>query len=251
MIEPGEFISHIRSLKRIKDIEAGILSLFFNDRLSEEYFREISGAREGEWIFKGEDSRRLYIFEIEGRIFSFIRLELGAPLSAFMMELLIACGTRFFIHFGSAGSIHPSCGIGDFVIPSSALIGEGVSKYYVEGEEVPSSSKISSFLGRALCDEGIKYHRGKVWTMDAIFRETRDEIKEARERGAICVDMETSALYSVARFRGVEASSLLFIGDSLSGDRWEPCFKGRGKFIRKGCDVLLSALKLMSRGASF
>ncbi|HWG91061.1 MAG TPA: hypothetical protein VNZ52_09470, partial [Candidatus Thermoplasmatota archaeon] len=63
--------------------------------------------------------------------------------------------------------------------------------------------------------------QGPVWTTDAIYRETPERIRHFRDRGAIAVDMETSALLTVAHYRGIPAAGTHIITDRL-GEAWTP-----------------------------
>jgi nucleoside phosphorylase len=76
-----------------------------------------------------------------------------------------------------------------------------------------------------LAVENIQARQGTIWTTDAAFRETRDQVASYRERGAIAVDMETSALFAVAAFRDVELAAIQVVSDSLAGESWQPGFK--------------------------
>ena len=45
--------------------------------------------------------------------------------------------------------------------------------------------------------------QGTSWTIDAPYRETVAEIRRYRQEGVATVDMEASALFAVAAYRGV------------------------------------------------
>ena len=62
---------------------------------------------------------------------------------------------------------------------------------------------------------------GKTWTTDAFFRETPNKIKERKAEGAICVEMESSALMAVAQFRKEQLGFILAAGDDVSGLTWD------------------------------
>ena len=62
---------------------------------------------------------------------------------------------------------------------------------------------------------------GKTWTTDAFFRETPNKIKARKSEGAICVEMEASALMAVAQFRKVQLGFILAAGDDVSGLTWD------------------------------
>ena len=65
------------------------------------------------------------------------------------------------------------------------------------------------------------YLRGRTWTTDGLYRETRGKVARRREEGCVTVDMEASALFAVAAFHGVTIGQLLYCGDDLSTDTWD------------------------------
>ncbi len=67
---------------------------------------------------------------------------------------------------------------------------------------------------------GIGLHVGGVWTTDAVFRETRDKVRKYSEMNVLGVDMESTALMTVAMYRGVELGIALVVTDELYGAKW-------------------------------
>ena len=59
-----------------------------------------------------------------------------------------------------------------------------------------------------------------------MYREHRGKIDRYRAAGVMTVEMELSALFTVAAFRGVECAALLAISDELHGDAWDLGFGG-------------------------
>lgn len=77
---------------------------------------------------------------------------------------------------------------------------------------------------------------GPIWTTDAIYRETRGKVAWFRERGANAVEMECSALFAAAAYRGARAAALLVVSDSLDPEdgNWDPGFSQKKfKAMRK------------------
>ena len=64
-------------------------------------------------------------------------------------------------------------------------------------------------------DRGI-YQRGKTWTADGSFRETKDMVQYRKAEGFDVVELECSALATCARFRGAEFGQILFTADTLA-----------------------------------
>ncbi|MBF0203546.1 MAG: hypothetical protein HQK67_04340 [Desulfamplus sp.] len=66
---------------------------------------------------------------------------------------------------------------------------------------------------------------GKIWTTDAIYRETSKKVAFFRNMGAIAVEMECSALFAVANYRKIDIAAILIVSDELSSSKWKPGFK--------------------------
>ena len=151
----------------------------------------------------------------------------GAPYAAMILEALIAGGVRKVIFFGWCGAISPKVGIGDVIVPTSAIIDEGTSKHYFGNQNFaarPSLLLVKRIIA-ALKQQGLSYHEGQVWSTDAVFRETKDQVREYQSQKVLAVEMEASALFTVAEFRRVEVGGVLVVSDELSSLQWRPGFK--------------------------
>ena len=78
---------------------------------------------------------------------------------------------------------------------------------------------------------------GKVWTTDAPYRETRTKVADYARQGIYGVDMEFSALCTVAAFRGVELAAAMLVSDEVWKQPWQPQFS-RKEFKRKSRKLL-------------
>jgi len=159
---------------------------------------------------------------------------LGAPHAAMLMETLVSRGACKLIFMGWCGSLESHVRIGDLVVPTGGIIDEGTSRHYGKstgGKSHPSDSLLHQ-LRDILTQDDISFHEGLVWTTDGAFRETRDKIIRFRKRKALAVEMEMSALFSVARFLGVEMAGVLVVSDELIEKKWNPGF--RSEVFKKG-----------------
>lgn len=77
------------------------------------------------------------------------------------------------------------------------------------------------FLQSILADKGISHTVGKVWTTDGIYRETAAKLRKRKEMGAICVDMECSAVAALAAFREISVCHFFYAADHLSEEAWD------------------------------
>ena len=152
---------------------------------------------------------------------------IGAPYAVMVLETLISWGAREFVFFGWCGSLLPTVKIGDILLPHSAFIDEGTSPHYA-GPGATLAYPSPAVLGKLeniLNELNFSYHRCGVWSTDAIFRETRQKVRTYQSQGLGAVDMELSALFTVADFRGVDLGGILVVSDALSTLQWAPGFK--------------------------
>ncbi len=173
---------------------------------------------------------RMHVHRIgEAGPFALVGPMVGAPYAVMLLETLAAWGVRHFFFLGWCGAVSAAVKTGDLLVPTAALIDEGTSVHYREpGLLPPVSYPAPSAVDRIkelLAHDPCRQHAGTVWTTDAIFRETPAKIRRFQAEGALAVDMETSALFSAARFRGVDLGGLLVVSDELSSLHWQPGFK--------------------------
>jgi len=170
---------------------------------------------------------RLYHDRSNPEGYSIVGPFVGAPYAVMLLENLIAWGARQFIFIGWCGAISDPVKIGDIILPIAGYIDEGTSKHYgAAGNpryqvDFPMIAKVRQVLAANNCD----FHEGAVWTTDAIYRETRREIEMYQQQGILAVEMEMSALYTVARFRRMDLAGILVVSDELSSSNWRPGFK--------------------------
>ncbi len=149
----------------------------------------------------------------------------GAPATTTALELLIAAGIRKFLVYGGAGSITRKLRIGDVLIPTWGVREEGTSYHYMPEDYVPKPSptltrKLREALFSTLALRGSRVMEGGVWSTDAIFRQTEDKVRRYANEGVLGVDMESTALMTVAEYRGAELTIALVITDELTPPEW-------------------------------
>ena len=168
----------------------------------------------------------------------------GAPACVAGLEEIIALGAKKVILFGCCGILNQSVADGKIIVPSSAVRDEGTSYHYCLGsEEISAEDSSTNIAVQCLRQHGIPYVVGKVWTTDAIFRETPDRIARRKEEGAKIVEMEQAGCIAVAKVRGFAYGALIYGGDDLTGEEWS----NRGWRSRRGvrCDLVILCKELV------
>ncbi len=171
---------------------------------------------------------------------------LGAPYAVMVLEKLIVLGAKKILFFGWCGSLQKDLLIGDLLVPDRAVSEEGTSAHYRGNDSHPTASgDVVKTIVKSLSGCSIPFHRGVVWSTDAPYRETRQKVLLSQEDGVMGVDMEVSALFTVARFRKVHMGALLVVSDELGSLHWKPGFSSH-KFNRSrrvAAEVILSICK--------
>lgn len=158
----------------------------------------------------------VYSYEYEGEEVCLLQAPMGAPAATALLEFLICFGVEKIISAGSCGAL-VDLPENEFLIPVEALRQEGVSFQYLPPSETVSANPVAvSAIKSALKKNGIKCAECKVWTTDALYRETVDMVEHRKNQGYSVVDMEASALMACSQFRGVTFGQMLFTADTLA-----------------------------------
>ncbi|NNF98503.1 MAG: nucleoside phosphorylase [Desulfobacteraceae bacterium] len=190
--------------------------------------------------FSGTHAVSLYMSRVypggdDTAAFSIAGPVLGAPYAVMVLETLIAWGVRKLIFIGWCGSISGNAEIGDIILPDNAYIDEGTSAHYnrIPPGPVPPSPGLFGNLKAAFGRNQVPCHIGSVWTTDGVFRETPQKVRHYQDLDAMAVEMETSALFTVAQFHRMDLAAVLVVSDDLSSMKWRPGF--RDKRFTSGC----------------
>jgi uridine phosphorylase len=164
----------------------------------------------------------LYVLEEGGQRVLLVHPGVGAPLAAGFLEETIQLGAKYFIACGGCGVLREDIAVGHAVILSSAVRDEGTSYHYLPpSREVAAHPKAVQALESVLRERAVPYLVGKSWTTDAIYRETAERRARRIAEGCQVVEMEASALFAVAKFRGVVFGELVYGGDLVVPEGWD------------------------------
>lgn len=166
-----------------------------------------------DFSFAGID---MYTGEIDETLVTVANSGMYAPSGAIISEILAEAGTEYMTRVGSCGAMREDIDIGDLIIVSSCIRGEGTSRYYVPDSFSTAADVVVTGALMEACERlKYTYHVGAVWTTDALLRETKAMIEEMCELKAIGVDMISSSLLTVAQLKGVKAGGILSVSDNL------------------------------------
>jgi len=152
---------------------------------------------------------RCPIWEIKELQVCFLDGGRGAPQAADTVETLAALGVKNIIAVGMCGAYDDKVCVGEVLAPEKAFVEEGTSLHYYE--DLEASRPDAQLLDMASSAFSVCNH--PIVSTDAVYRQTFEKERLWREKGAVGVDMETSAVFSVARYLGLRAVALLMVSD--------------------------------------
>lgn len=162
----------------------------------------------------------VYKLNWNGRDMGIVQSNIGGPGTAGMLEEALAMGAKKVLLYGSCGVLDSALVAGHFILPTQAYRDEGTSYHYLpvgDYVDIPTAER----LGEIFDELHLPYVKGRVWTTDAFYRETRNNMEKRKADGCIAVDMECASAMAVARFRGAEVYQFLYAEDSLDGAAWD------------------------------
>ncbi|MBU0987393.1 MAG: AMP nucleosidase [Proteobacteria bacterium] len=141
---------------------------------------------------------------------------IGSPQAALIINCLAYLGKlKSVVMLGMCGGIDDTLEIGDFVVPTAAIRGEGTSRHYLPAEfpAIPASS-VNLYCIGAVKKFGKDPHCGIVYTTDRRLWEFDDEFVEyLRRQRILAIEMELATLFSVAYCYEVPIGSIMLISD--------------------------------------
>lgn len=146
---------------------------------------------------------------------SLVNFNIGSPTAALIIEVLSAVNPSAVLLLGMCGGLHRTLKVGDFIIPTAAIRGEGVTSHFMP-PEVPAlpTFKIQKFVSQKVVEAGLDYRTGVVHTTDYRFWEFSDAFKEKLyTQRVIGIEMETAALFLTGFVSKVPIGALLLVSD--------------------------------------
>ena len=136
---------------------------------------------------------------------------MGGCSTGIAIEELKAIGITAMVRIGSCGALQKNIGLGDLVFACGAVRDDGASRAYVDVRypAVPDTALLSHCIVAAK-EQGWPSHTGVVHSHESFYIDTNAE-EEAHwsKCGVLGADMETAALFTIGRLRGIRTASIL------------------------------------------
>lgn len=243
VFSPSEYFNYKKIIegKIIPEIPSKCIICFEKSFI--DYAKKNYKVEEIDWFRK-----EFHLYKLADENIVMVNVNYGAALSSIALEELTALGVKEFIVLGSAGTLQNNIPLGSLVIAESAIREEGVSYHYSKPSKYAKCSKELLKKAKQLLEKmdlNLQYFFGTTWTTDSFYRETISKAKRYKSENVLSVDMETSALYTIAKYRLVDILSIFYISDSIANLKWNPDFhKTNSEKIQS--IILNLAIKILS-----
>ena len=180
---------------------------------------------------------------------------IGGSSAGIAIEELKNIGVTAMVRIGSCGALQKGIALGDLIFACGAIRDDGASRAYadVRYPAVPDTALLGHCVAAAR-DQGWPHHVGVVHSHESFYIDTNDaESAHWSRLGALGADMETAALFTIGRIRGVRTASILNnvvvygedTAESIGGyvDGADPAARGEEREIA----VALEALYRLSK----
>lgn len=158
----------------------------------------------------------MYWLEAEGIRCGIIARTIGGPYAVLIAEQLHVSGARLILGLTSAGRVSPTLPLPSLVIPTSAVRDEGTSFHYLPPSDlVGAPTPVNDLLAEELRPLGIQVAQGCVWTTDAPYRETEEDLQKHANGGVLAVEMQTASLFAFAAARGARVGVVAHLTNAV------------------------------------
>lgn len=225
---PGALIAAVRAERGIADLAVPeICVLDFDGDLTDWLARTGRSRPATGWACFHSS---MQMVELDGVAVGLVDRTIGGPYAVLIAEQMLAVGVKVIVGMTSAGRVSASIPIPSLVIPTKALRDEGTSYHYLPPSEfVEAPSHVSALLVRELEPIGVPIQRGPVWTTDAPYRETAEQIRTHSSAGILAVEMQAASLFALAAARSGEIGIVAHVTNAADHE---------GKDFDKGSEQL-------------
>ncbi|MHA0855379.1 purine-nucleoside phosphorylase [Paenibacillus sp. CMAA1364] len=143
---------------------------------------------------------------------------MGIPTtSIYVNELIRDYGVKNLIRVGTCGAMQKDVHVRDVILAQASCTDSSMNHHHFGGYDF---SPIANFkmlkrafeLGEA---KGLNLHVGNIFSSDMFYREDSSVVDKLMQHGVLAVEMETSAIYTIAAKFGANALTILTVSDHL------------------------------------
>ena len=143
---------------------------------------------------------------------------MGIPsMSIYVTELIKDYGVKNLIRIGSCGAIKPEINLRDVILAEGASTDSQTNKLVFGGADFAAIANFELLLKayNVVKEKKMQVHVGNVLSSDIFYSDDPNFWKIWAKYGILGIDMEATALYSIAAKYGVNALTILTVSDQI------------------------------------
>ncbi|MEF2964411.1 purine-nucleoside phosphorylase [Paenibacillus sp. M1] len=143
---------------------------------------------------------------------------MGIPsISIYVNELISEYGVKNLVRVGTCGGMQEHVHVRDVILAQAACTDSSMNRHVFSGFDyapIASFPLLKAAYDRAV-EKGLKPHVGNIFSSDMFYRDDTSVTQLLMKYGVLGVEMETTALYTLAAKYGVNALTILTVSDHL------------------------------------
>ena len=188
----------------------------------------------------------MHTVEVEGTPCGIVPRTIGGPYAALIAEQLRASGAQVVLGLTSAGRVAASVSVPSLVVATEAIRDEGTSYHYLSASRpAVADAMLADSLVQGLGNLGVPVLSGAVWTTDAPYRETQQQLAEYARQGVLAVEMQAASLFAFGIARGLPVGMVAHVTNAVDHEH-APFEKGAHEFGRRLLEAMCRAARLFA-----
>ncbi|MDP4098363.1 purine-nucleoside phosphorylase [Paenibacillus sp. P96] len=143
---------------------------------------------------------------------------MGIPsISIYANELITEYGVRNLIRVGTCGGMQQQVRVRDVILAQASCTDSSMNRHVFGGYDfspIASFHLLKEAYERGVA-KGLNMHVGNIFSSDMFYRDDKSVVEKLMAHGVLGVEMETTALYTLAAKHGVNALTILTVSDHL------------------------------------
>lgn len=143
---------------------------------------------------------------------------MGVPTtSIYVNELINEYGVKNLFRVGTCGAMQKDVHVRDVVLAQATCTDSSMNRHVFGGYDYSPIASFSLLKGayENAVAKGMNVHVGNIFTSDMFYRDDKSVVQKLMDYGVLAVEMETTALYTLAAKYGVNALTILTVSDHL------------------------------------
>ena len=185
----------------------------------------------------------MHALEVEETPCGIVPRTIGGPYAALIAEQLKSSGAQVVLGLASAGRVAASVPVPSLVVATAAIRDEGTSYHYLSASRsAVAHATLADSLQRGLGNLGVPVLSGVVWTTDAPYRETKQQLAEYARQGVLAVEMQAASLFAFAIARGIPVGMVAHVTNAVDREQ-APFEKGSQEFSQRLLEAMCRVAK--------